>query len=1157
MITKNQSIRKKITNGYYKTSLSKDKGIYAMCWKKDFDAMVRRGYLEIGVGDAGMKKEEQGDIDSRLNQHCTSKNVFDDLVEIGRWTELKKIIRDHDIFDAVGLIAPRREGVNKAGGRHKYELFRLPVAEAMIKAYDRSGEYDSIKLIAKKALSEIIKDKEKITKIDLIKFRNIQIKVIDWFLKKLKSQGFDMSVVAELCPRIGKTIIFLELFKRINAVNPKFKTMIIQVYGVGLSIFKSYNDEVSKWKDFINMDIIDSSDDDAEQKFKLSQKQGRLQVVLVGLNPDESSRRYQWINQYTGSVVSLLEEADFGCHTDQQVKKTEFLNANKKNIVRINASGTNIGRLAKAMGGNEIFEIIVVPYSEVENDRDSSKNGIVKRRYYNAIFDPKVNQMLEGYDPEALPSIKKILERPWEQEAWLGAVWGDIVGSPTARMRYGMNINQMANEDLKYIMAFQTGTKKSMDQHKEVIEKYCPEHYVLALHGDVAGMNNKTAEQRTKEKIVELKHGMIPGKNKLIVLTNMMGSRSYTVGEISAVLFMQDRGDIDTFIQKSSRVLSPYPGKKFGHIFDFAFDPNKTRNTEMAIVNDAVVTQDIYGGSFPRAIRQVLSCVNLYDMGKGGWQSDDQLVASLEDNNKLLELANCSNKIDIKKIDKKLLDILLKIKNTYNEKEKKKIKQIITGKTYKNGGGSNKGDIDFVLSRVKKAINSLNNSATSVVWFANKIGNTFLECINQIDLHEEAKLDFEKVFSISPTDIKQLVPILPINIYDICVKNSRDGQGQKYATNKDLGILGQGDSKELWNDIISKAVLDARIRYVLKNNGKILIVAGGQGTEVDVLVGKYGKGIVKHLWFNDTIISFTNEVKDKYNKINVIKGDFLGLNIDMEFDVILGNPPYKGQSHLHQKFFNKSVELLKQDGVIGFIQPATVYFNKKEKTDFDSQVMRDNIKNYQTEVEMLKPEIFENALNRNDISITLLKKTKTNKEIDHVIYRSGARFDNISLEDVNRTEIDPKIYRSIVDKYSRLIDQNGCIYNRASTKKTKAKTKLASMRGNRGGDDWYTFIPCDKSYWTTENKDGDWGIDADTHNEAMNIYDFFTTNPARFGLSIHKFSADMHGGAMNKVFNLDFSKSYTDNEIYDILNLSNKERKAIDEILPNYHERSK
>ena len=97
-------------------------------------------------------------------------------------------------------------------------------------------------------------------------------------------------------------------------------------------------------------------------------------------------------------------------------------------------------------------------------------------------------------------------------------------------------------------------------------------------------------------------------------------------------------------------------------------------------------------------------------------------------------------------------------------------------------------------------------------------------------------------------------------------------------------------------------------------------------------------------------------------------------------DLIVGNPPYKGQSQLHQQFFNQSVELVKAEtGQVLFIQPAIAYFNKKDSTDLNSQKMRDNIIKYNTETEMIKPSVFGNAKNRNDISITNLIKNITIK----------------------------------------------------------------------------------------------------------------------------------------------------------------------------------
>ena len=96
-----------------------------------------------------------------------------------------------------------------------------------------------------------------------------------------------------------------------------------------------------------------------------------------------------------------------------------------------------------------------------------------------------------------------------------------------------------------------------------------------------------------------------------------------------------------------------------------------------------------------------------------------------------------------------------------------------------------------------------------------------------------------------------------------------------------------------------------------------------------------------------------------------------------KFDLVIGNPPYKGLNHLHQKFFNDAVEMAFDGGKVAFVQPATAYFNKKRKTDYPSQLMRENIKKYKTDVKMINPAVFTGAAGFNDIAMTILEKTPT------------------------------------------------------------------------------------------------------------------------------------------------------------------------------------
>lgn len=148
---------------------------------------------------------------------------------------------------------------------------------------------------------------------------------------------------------------------------------------------------------------------------------------------------------------------------------------------------------------------------------------------------------------------------------------------------------------------------------------------------------------------------------------------------------------------------------------------------------------------------------------------------------------------------------------------------------------------------------------------------------------------------------------------------------------KDLskGILGQPDSPELWQDIVSHIPN----KVLLKPDVKILFPACGHATEADVIVkrmlslGRSVEKIKDSVYLIDKYKVFTKDAIRKGYK-NVVKTDFLEWEPDMKFDVIIGNPPYqnpgksKGQK-LWYKFIFKSNDLLKKDGYLAMITPTS------------------------------------------------------------------------------------------------------------------------------------------------------------------------------------------------------------------------------------------
>jgi len=145
----------------------------------------------------------------------------------------------------------------------------------------------------------------------------------------------------------------------------------------------------------------------------------------------------------------------------------------------------------------------------------------------------------------------------------------------------------------------------------------------------------------------------------------------------------------------------------------------------------------------------------------------------------------------------------------------------------------------------------------------------------------------------------------------------------KFVTNLGLGILGKPDNPDIWREILSTRT----VKRACKKAKRILVVAGGHGTEVDVLIELHGEEILNKIWFNELLVCFTNDILTRYPQINIAKGDFLSLSFNMKFDVIIGNPPYQEggrddqANKLWPQFVKKAYDLVEDNGHVAMITP--------------------------------------------------------------------------------------------------------------------------------------------------------------------------------------------------------------------------------------------
>ena len=1130
-------------------------GIYVESNKPRIEAMMSTGFLEFGVGDT-REDAEYSTIASRMRGHESSKNLgwqhylLDSIPAPGyRDYALHKEIRQTFAAQLEDPVTKKRN-----------EVFRVAVETYLIEEFVKSKDFEPIRQWLnekiRKCAAKLNPNHEK----QEVNLRNVQDLVIKKVLSALRQNGIVTNFVCELAARIGKTILFLELAKNMQE-EFGHESMFIMAYGVGLSVKTSYKDEIIKYSNFAGMQFIDAADADAEKQYKQSLMDSKMPIVFISLNP-EVEEKYEWINQLAGTHIALLEETDFGTHTDSQVEKVDYILENKT-VTRINASGTNIGRLAKAFGKNAIDEIISVPYCMVE--QDPSIPDVVLRRFYNMSFNPKINKLLEDFDKDVLPNITKILAKPYSQQKFISALFQDVFGYQPI---YGFNISDCAGEEIKHSMLFVGNIgNTAMEKLAEVIEKACPEHKVLPLNGEYT--NNKEAEGLTKEELVRLQNGYYEGRDKLLVITNMMGTRSYSIPEIQACLFMQEGGDVYPYMQKYSRCLTPGFSKKFGHIFDFAFDQSKTRNTVMSVAVEAALLIRQKGKTYPDAVREVLNSVNIKDMITGQWMDADTIIKEFEDNNKLLEIANAHTRITIEDLTSEEIEVLGELAKRFSgsKAEKSKIDKIIaTGKTFNsNNVAGSKAKKDPLKAIVEKATRMINGSATTILALSNYQGESFLECIDLIDNDVEMSTEFLELYGVPPSTVERLKHRLEIPTLDMIVRMSKYNTTQKHIENNALAIL--KDDAKLWSDIFLNRALKRFINS--KHCKKILVAAGGHGSEVDVLVEMFGVDIIHKIVYNDKYSFFCNQIKRKYPSITVVKGDFITTEFDMKFDVVVGNPPYQDPKNdkrmLWNQILDKMAEVTEDNGYIAVVTPSTWLtastnihnsYRVFEEKQVEEAVIFDKEDSPFEEGTTVSYSIIKNTPRQTDTNLYFAKFSKKTKDLVGTIDIAKEKFWPGQLEPINLA------IHNKLKSFAKIEFIKSCEFHNQGLKKkqrvsdTKSKdfpythhvsaaiTRYTSVKFSEHNT-WKVMVPLtstiDKAVINNNCGHGEdmlslYVADEDT---AKNIKAVFNTKFYKF---IGKLYKNGRNQPLQNLFPVvDFTRTWNDAELYQLVGLTQEE----------------
>jgi len=302
------------------------------------------------------------------------------------------------------------------------------------------------------------------------------------------------------------------------------------------------------------------------------------------------------------------------------------------------------------------------------------------------------------------------------------------------------------------------------------------------------------------------------------------------------------------------------------------------------------------------------------------------------------------------------------------------------------------------------------------------------------------------------------------------------------------------------------------------------------------------------------------------NVILMTHDDLLEDKINMKFDSIVMNPPYKGG--LHIDIFNKSFDLLKDGGKLTCIHPSTPFITRKPtRIDKKTKLIKNIISDYESTLTLVDGNKLFNAGFFAPLSITEIVKVKSsniNVRFNHIDENNSINYRFDSLDDVfmHGSPLVSEIHKKVIRLMGVSVDSK--LTRRGS--RGNFYLKINSIVGNIPKND--TINPDFNCIIYKENEDsfeqllttdfinGDtMYVSLETRLEAHNFFKYCMTKFARFCVSFYKINQHIDRGELKALPYLDFSQEWTDEMLFDYFDFNDEEINFIKSYIGNWYDR--
>ena len=259
---------------------------------------LKGDYVLVKFGDTTRTAEQ------RMSEQGGAAEAFAKIT-VGSWPGCDKIKRDFEVHHVL-----KERGLDHWEGAGT-EWFWIPG-----KTFADAYEY----------LDQLVTEMEGHVVRKKVKLRALQQKALDDTLTAIENGTDVATVIANLCPRFGKTIWALMLFKQISE---KYGNRVMLLPAYWLSVHSSFEGELAEFDDFQHMTIVDPRKiADADAAVDRAWAEGQDVIIPISLHGDISEWKHnnKWLRDIDSETFFMFaDEGDFGTHGDRQIEKLDYI----------------------------------------------------------------------------------------------------------------------------------------------------------------------------------------------------------------------------------------------------------------------------------------------------------------------------------------------------------------------------------------------------------------------------------------------------------------------------------------------------------------------------------------------------------------------------------------------------------------------------------------------------------------------------------------------------------------------------------------------------------------------------------------------------------------------------------------------------------------